>query len=198
MVDPIPYSPIQLTLALLDEDRKVIEEKNVQSFHRWFITLCARLCDQNAASNSFPATDIAGVALQNGVGASIGGMFTFIGSTATNGGIFVGSSNAAINKTHHALQSEIAHGTGVGQLSRALMSAGNGIYTATAGGATFDMERAFTNGTAADVQIEEVAWYARVQAHTGASHYCMMDRSLFSKTVTPAETVTFRYRIATT
>lgn len=188
--------PIEMTLAAIDADGKLIREQYVHSFHRAFVWLLGLHLNNVNATASVVDT--------GGVGRSAKGAHTTtnLGMNAkqlvagvTTYGIVCGLSNAAIDKTDYNLTSLIAEGTGADQLNYSAMVGTQPVDTA--GGAVSDLERTVTNNGVSDVQIEEVGMIGYNYDLGATIRYYLFDRSLFSKTLAPAESVTFRYRIST-
>ena len=82
------------------------------------------------------------------------GMAVNAATSNSNYGIQVGTGSTAPAISNYALQTKIAHGTGVGQLQYAACTVGSPSATSTQ--ATFKITRVFTNGTANPITVEEI------------------------------------------
>lgn len=108
-------------------------------------------------------------------------------------GLVLGIGTNAVTLADVALQTQIAHGNGSGQLSY-----GTTTFTApTTVGSTrsFEVQRTFINNSGADITVKEVGLYAKATA--GATYYCI-DRTLKTFTITNGATVTVKYTISVT
>jgi hypothetical protein len=79
-------------------------------------------------------------------------------NSAVNG-VVVGTGNTAVTINDHALQTQIAHGSGAGQLVHGAVQF-DGIVT-TGLTAYVDAKRTFTNSSGGSITINEIAVYAR-------------------------------------
>jgi len=111
---------------------------------------------------------------------------------ASTYGIVVGTGTGAESNIDNALGTQIAHGTGSGQLSYGAMS-----YTTTAVvGANVDLiaTRTFNNGSGASITVQEVAIYAY-----GALYiFCIVRDLTGAVAVANGQTLTVDYTLRTT
>jgi hypothetical protein len=94
-------------------------------------------------------------------------------------GLVVGSSNAAENFDHFALQSPIANGLGAGQLSMIAQEAPVLTYNAETKTLTDTMVRFMNNNSGGDITVGEVGYICKMQTGTAYS----MSLFLFSRDV---------------
>ena len=91
-------------------------------------------------------------------------------------GIVVGTGNAAVTTSDHALQTPIAHGNAAGQL---LYSAVTIVGTVTVPASnTLQVVRTFTNSSGGDITVNEVAWYCSSMEFGGAQKFFCLTRDL--------------------
>lgn len=106
------------------------------------------------------------VAVTNTAGSSVTtlagmnrGLQTDAGTTTSTYGIQVGTGTSAESINDTALQTQIAHGTGAGQLQYGSMTFGAPSTTATT--TTFRFTRVFTNGSGGTVTVQEIGLVSR-------------------------------------
>jgi hypothetical protein len=128
------------------------------------------------------------------------GQFPTLGGCAPAGdvtaGIVVGSSDAPVSIGQFTLQSQIAHGTGSGQLQYGATTVES---LAKNSSWYFRIVRTFTNGSGATVTVREIGLYVRLGMSTSPYFYsCMLARDVPASPINvPAgSTLTFRYIIS--
>jgi hypothetical protein len=187
--------PIEMTLAAIDEEGKVLREQYVHSFHRAFVWMLGQHLNNLSVSGMVDT----GGTLRSAKGAHTTTHLGFRAANTAAGnltyGIICGLSNQAIDKTDYAMVNPIAEGTGVDQLNYGAMPQITPVDTVD--GAVADLTRTVTNNSASAIDIEEVGFYFYNYDLGATIRYYMGDRTLFQKTIDPAEAVTFRYRIQT-
>jgi hypothetical protein len=122
---------------------------------------------------------------------SINGFTTNAPGGTASYGIQVGTGTAANSTSTYALASQIANGTGSGQLSY-----GTHGYNWSTGSTLTAVARSFTNSSGASITISEVGlvW----ESNWGSSYNFMMIRDVLSSSVTIANngSATFQYTIS--
>ncbi len=110
-----------------------------------------------------------------------------------NYGIVVGTGTNAVAVTNYALQTKIAHGTGVGQLQYSAMSFPVN-YTVSAPDAYCDVARTVTNGSGADITVEEIGL---ITLDYTAGVYWLKERTRQTVVVpnTLGKTITYRFKV---
>ena len=121
-----------------------------------------------------------------------------VGGEASRG-IVVGSGSNAEAMTDYALQTQIAHGTGSGQLSHGAETFGPTSESATQ--ASFTFQRVFTNNSGASINVRETAIYGETDlSGAGTAYFCIV-REVESGNVAVGAlqtlTVTFTFTITT-
>lgn len=105
-------------------------------------------------------------------------------------GIVVGSGAGAESFEDFALGTQIANGTGAGQLSHGASEATTVAYVAGTKTLTATLIRYFNNNTGSSVDVNEVGIYAvgHTGAHSSAHAHWLQSRDKLSSTVTVANT----------
>ncbi|MBA7639849.1 hypothetical protein ES703_47509 [subsurface metagenome] len=103
------------------------------------------------------------------------GFYTFwVKATAgvTAQGTRVGSGDTAVDISDYALETEIAHGTGDGQLSHLAEV----IISPTVGASesAFTVKRSFVNGSGGNVTVREIGVYCRARAGGSIYYFCIV------------------------
>ena len=109
-------------------------------------------------------------------------------------GIVVGTGTNAVTIADRSLQTLIAHGTGAGQLSYGTVTFPQ-APTVTGSTKNFTMQRTFTNNSAGSITVNEVGIYVN---HSASAFKFCLDRTLDTKTVPVASTLTETYTIGVT
>jgi len=119
--------------------------------------------------------------------------FVSAASNDDNLGVVVGTGTTAVTVTDYALETQIAHGTGAGQLAYGASTV-NGLIT---DGSTiyFNVSRVFTNNSGSSITVNEVGLYANIAS---ASYYYMLDRTLSTQAIADTDTATCVYRLSVT
>lgn len=108
-------------------------------------------------------------------------------------GIVVGTGNVANVPDQVALGSQIANGSGAGQLQIGAMTI---AFSVVSNVMKIVLSRPFTNASGASITISEVGLYATNYDSTGtAAHLCILERTLFSVVVANGNVVTIEYDI---
>jgi hypothetical protein len=94
-----------------------------------------------------------------------------------NYGIVVGSSDTPVTRDDYKLGSQIAHGTGTGQLTYGATSIDSPVTYST--GYLIRVIRVFTNNSGADITVKEIGVY-----FYGLGHYYCIIRDVLSTPVT--------------
>jgi hypothetical protein len=144
-------------------------------------------------------TDTGGNA--RGIGISCGtAQYPTLGGCAPAGdataGIVVGSSDTPVSIGQFTLQSQIAHGTGSGQLQHGATTVESLVKNSSW---YFRVVRTFTNGSGATVTVREIGLYVRLGMTTSPYYYsCMLARDVPASPINvPAgSTLTLRYIIS--
>jgi len=184
-----------ITVSWTDKKGKVHKRTRVaRSFVRSFIDLLyVKLTDLKIASGLLDIANAVQTSYttQQPADMSCGG-----GTGNVSLGIIVGTSTQAVVVGDHDLITPIAHGTGSGQLSY-----GSTTFTdpVTSGGdRKFTISRTFTNGSGADITVNEVGLYAQHRTVAANPSYFCMDRTLNTFTVTNGTSKTVTYTIKVT
>lgn len=117
-------------------------------------------------------------------------------------GILVGTGATPVSPTDYRIESKIAHGTGLGQLSYGIMQYSyNGIITVNNVN-YFELElfRTFTNQSGQDINVSETAIYVVHKNSGGGLYIFMIARDVFTPVVFPANqsrTVSYKIRVKT-
>ena len=139
-----------------------------------------------------PTVDTGGAA--DNVGPTTATLLTATGpaNDATQG-IVVGTGVTAIDIADDSLTTQIAEGTGSGQLTHNLQTMDSQVETGT-GQAWFDITRTFTNGSGATIKVYEMGIYA-VNGQAAADDVCLMHDVITPVYVPDGATLTIRYRM---
>jgi len=112
-------------------------------------------------------------------------------------GLVVGTGTTPETNTDYALDTQIAHGTGAGQLDYGAHS-----FTATAVvGSNVDMvvSRSFYNGSGSSITVREIGIYCQSRYATGYAYFCTLRDVLGTPgVVNNTETLTLQYTFRTT
>ena len=126
--------------------------------------------------------------------------YDWMGLNASSGvdtyGIVVGSGSTPVTADDYNLASKIQHGTGAGQLSYG--SCAVDVPVVSGNNIDLTISRTFTNGSGADVTINEIGLVARW--YNGAYRSIMIARDVLNTPVTVAngQNATVQYIIRTT
>lgn len=188
---------IEYEIVVRDKDGKVVGTRRGRNS---LLQNFALLWFQYAMGYSAGLTIVSGT---DTTGASLG-MYTdyahssslscLAGAGVDTYGIMVGSGTNAVSPTDYALQTQIAHGSGAGQLDYAGTSM---VNPATAGNKRYmDIIRNFTNNSGSDVTFTEIG-YAVVAPVT---YFFLMarDKLLASVTVPNLGSAQVRYQLSVT
>ena len=175
-------------LIVTDKDGKVIDRRDGESrswLIAWLLLLysCFRTVDQDIT-----CTD--GVARTNDQGYNTLASKAVAGD-ATRGSV-VGSGTTAVALSDYALETQIAHGVGAGQLQYGATSF---VYPPALLGKQvfFKLSRTFTNGSGDDVSVSEFGTYTDIGL--GTFEACICRDVLLNPTVVPnGGALTLRYR----
>ena len=117
------------------------------------------------------------------------------GSADDSYGIVVGTGTNAEANDDYALQTQIAHGVGAGQLDHGAVG-----LTAPVSNGNVDLvvTRAFTNGSGGQINVREMGVYMKTKDHESADEYICILRDLESKDVPDAGVLTAQYILRTT
>ena len=108
-------------------------------------------------------------------------------------GIQVGTGTNPVTIDDYKLQSQIAHGTGAGQLQYGATSVD--AYAVSSGKAFFNVQRLFTNNSGGDITVKEIGL---VSCIGGTSYYGLLDRTLMEFTIPNGGTRGVSYEIRVT
>jgi hypothetical protein len=111
-------------------------------------------------------------------------------------GIVVGSSDTPVSIGQFTLQSQIAHGTGSGQLQYGATTVDSMVQESSW---YFRVVRTFTNGSGATVTVREIGLYVRLGMPTSPYYYsCMLARDVPTSAINVpnGSTLTLRYIIS--
>jgi hypothetical protein len=111
----------------------------------------------------------------------------------TTNGIVVGTGNAAVLVTDHALQTLIAHGVGAGQLSYSAVDFPN-TWSVVGNQSYMDIRRFVTNNSPGNITIEEIGLYV---IDTSTNKFCI-ERTLFNTTILVGNNKEIVYRFIIT
>jgi hypothetical protein len=120
------------------------------------------------------------------------------GDNADTFGLVVGTGTTAPTNTDYALATQIAHGTGAGQLDYGAHS-----FTApavVAGNIDFIISRSFYNGSGATITVREIGIYCMsTDTGTALRYFCVVRDVLASSVdVLATQTLTVQYTLRTT
>ena len=118
------------------------------------------------------------------------------GSGVTSFGIVVGTSTQAVAPGDHTLISQIAEGTGAGQLSHGGTTSTVPYTTATKTEMT--ISRTFTNNSGATITVNEVGLYSRTRDTTDVLRFFCIERALLTFTIENGTSKTVTYTITST
>jgi len=104
-------------------------------------------------------------------------------------GIVAGTGTNAVTISDYALQTQIAHGTGAGQLSYAAVLFPNTNVTVDGSNCYYDFNRTFTNSSVGSITINEIGLYSNT------TYKFMLDRTLYTKTIANGAGAIITYRI---
>jgi len=186
-----------LELTVKDKDGKVTEHRVLksESFVRQWLEL---LYIQASGMRwyGYPVRDTSNTVRQ--VQADEESMRADALATDTTHGVVVGTGDTAPDIDNHALEAQIAHGTGAGQLQYSDMAIAHPAYDATLSQLT--LTRDFANGTLATVTVYEIGLILTMQATDDATRYFLVIRDVIGAGIAiPAgQTLTVNYRIQAT
>lgn len=114
-----------------------------------------------------------------------------------NFGIVVGTGITAESNIDHKLATQIAHGTGAGQLDYG----SHGFTAPSVVGSSVDMivSRTFLNSSGAEISVTEIGIYCHSESSATAWYFCLLRDVLTSAQAVPnGQTITVQYTIRTT
>ena len=201
----LPVLAALWTFEVRDKEGRLIQ-RHQQRSHSWvrnaYNHLFSNMCAKNATGISFGAGQVnfktmAGVVRgATNQGSSIGSS-TYEGATygvraplATSAwGILVGSGTDAESFEDYALQTQIVHGTGSGQLSHVATGVHSVSYTAGTKTLQDELIRYFNNNSGAGIDVNEVGMFCYFVTPFAVSHESILfARDHLSATVTVANT----------
>ena len=121
------------------------------------------------------------------------GVDTTAAASISDHGIQVGTSTAAESINDTSLGTQIAHGTGAGQLQYGAMTYGAPSTTATT--TTFRFTRVFTNGSGGTVTVQEIGL---VGESSGGNNFLFVRDLTGAVAVTNGQQLTVNYDFTTT
>ncbi len=107
-------------------------------------------------------------------------------------GIVVGTSSTAVAVSDYKLGTIVSHGTGSGQLSYGAMEVLTS-YTTSGSNSYFEVRRAITNNSGADITTEEIGYYGFYSSYS----FCI-DRTIYNKTITNGNGIVITYKFQVT
>jgi hypothetical protein len=119
-------------------------------------------------------------------------------SGVTNFGIVVGTGSTAEANDDYALDTQINHGTGTGELQYGICSV---LEPAVSGlNVDMDMNRSFINASGGAVTVNEIGIYVRTDAYNETVHYFCIARDVLASGVSVSDlsTITVDYTLRTT
>lgn len=209
------HSPkIYIECEVKDKDGKLIDKRKFRGMS-WVGNIVGFLCClfkmwhtvtygyySTGMSPSF-INDVGGTARGISLGNASGNYGMILGGQApageTTAGIVVGSSDTPVSIDDYKLVSQIAHGTGVGQLQYGATTTEDIFKTSNSW--TFRIVRTFTNGSGATVTVKEIGLYVRLGMPTSPHYYtAMFSRDVLTTpiNVPNGATLTVRYIITHT
>ena len=123
------------------------------------------------------------------------GLRTDASTTTSTYGIQVGTGTTAESINDTALNTQIAHGTSVGQLQYGAMSYGAPSTTATT--TTFRFTRVFTNGSGGTITVQEIG-LASVAETVTTNRFLLLRDLTGAVAVTDGQQLTVNYDFTTT
>jgi hypothetical protein len=114
-------------------------------------------------------------------------------SGQTDGGIVIGTGNTAYDHTHVALETQIAHGSGSGQVLYSPEVPTDPVWSSTKW--TMTKQRVFNNVSGASISVKEIGIYAK---ENGSGSSLMMARDVVAPISVPhlgTLTVTYSFEI---
>lgn len=118
-----------------------------------------------------------------------------VGDTAGLWGLVVGSGDTAVTQSDYALETQIAHGVGAGQLSYGATSIG--LVTVSGDDTYVLIPRSFTNGSGSSIDVKEIGCYCRSEEQGGTNRYFMVWRDVLAATeaVANGQTIAVTYTL---
>ncbi|MBI4186271.1 MAG: hypothetical protein HY530_02050 [Chloroflexi bacterium] len=99
-------------------------------------------------------------------------LMTSVGGVEANQSIVVGSDNTPVTISDYALKTQIAHGSGAGQLNHQAATVNESVVSGPNCG--FVVERAFVNNSGGDVTVRESAIYVRMKGPVYYGYACVV------------------------
>jgi len=164
--------------------KKVLKRKKASSFVKAFIGLLnVQMAQATRTIKDTSGTD-------RSYGANSNNFAVNAGAGTSTYGIQVGTGTNAVTIDDYKLQTQIAHGTGAGQLQYGATSIDT--YTVSSGRAFFNVQRLFTNSSGSDITVREVGL---VGLFYSTSYPVLLDRTLIEFTIPNGETRGVNYQI---
>lgn len=199
----VPIPEAFWELEVMDKDGKVIQRHRQRS-HSWTRNAYNHMFSNLAAKDADDPTFGAGLLSVKHLDGTVYGMdfpFTYgqytvdgtgyYGMRAAAGedgrGIVVGSGTATESFEDYALQTQIANGTGAGQLSYIASEEHSVSYDTPTRVFQNQLVRYFNNNSGGDISVNEVAIYCKIQQPGSARCHCY-SRDKLATTVTVPDT----------
>jgi hypothetical protein len=187
-----------LDYKLTDPNGKVLVDvsKKSESFVKGFLQcLQVLMTKPHLSSLTFAITDTGNTSRNIYVykyQANINTMDVNAAVNISTHGIVVGTGNTAPTIADYALQTQIAHGTGAGQLQYSASTFGSPAADATT--SQFTITRNFANGSGGSITVNEVGLYCKM--YDGTARYICIIRDVIAGGIVIAngQTLTVNYR----
>lgn len=198
----IPIAEAFLEFEVRDKDGKVIQKYRQRS-HSWvrnaYNYLFSSMCGKNCPDAAFEAGKLSMKATSGTIrygnrGAGIVAQMDFeaSGSNASAGvdtyGILVGSGEAAESFEDYFLQTQIANGTGAGQLSHVAAEPQSASYDAPTRVFRDEFKRYFNNNSGGDITVNEVAMVFHMERVVGTADNLLLSRDKLATGITVPNT----------
>jgi hypothetical protein len=195
---------LNFVISILDEKRKVLKKRRGHSFVVQFLQLVYAFfmhANTGSTTSTISATthDTSGSLFSMGntnntPNPNVGSWGAVLGPVNDDTyGIVLGTGVTPVTDTDYVMETQIAHGTGSGQLSHGATSA---TPAGDAGGqATLQVERTFQNNSGADIIVKEIGIYVKQVNSSGSYNYVLIARDNYEVTIPNASvrTVVFTF-----
>jgi len=174
---------------------KRIRLKKCKSFtSNWAQTLFGTMSGRQVTMTDFSGTPVTFTfnASSYGGGADNSSFRVTAGATSSYG-LVVGTGITAAAIADYAMDTQIIHGTGAGQLSHGTTTVSSPSATATE--ATFRITRIFTNSSGGDINVEEIGL---VNLQVGGGYFLIIRDVTGTLAVLNGQSLTINYDLTTT
>lgn len=181
---------------ILDRDGKVVKStrwRKARSFVKVYVQHL-RCCFYGSIESGVLDTGNTSRNLQGPSGGT-GDHMRIVGDTAGLWGQVVGSGDTAVTQDDYALETQIAHGVGAGQLSYAAGTIG--AVTVDGDDTYILLARSFTNGSGGSIDVKEIGCYCRSEEQGGTNRYFIAWRDVLDavEAVANGQTIAVTYTL---